>query len=234
MKKKFVSLMAMLSFLVLTIPMAAQANFIDFNFFRITDNDNLVNPASQFDAKVYDSAQALSEQGQTLESNEVLFVFRNDVGIKSNISEVYFDDGTILSQTRLVNSLGGFTDFGTTLNPADLPSGNTTTPPFIATVFFGADASGNPANGIDAAVDALGIVIALQTDKGWADLLAAIADGSLRLGLHVRSIGDVGGSDSFVSLPGEGAPVPEPATMLLLGSGLIGLAGFGRRKFFKK
>jgi len=45
---------------------------------------------------------------------------------------------------------------------------------------------------------------------------------------------DVYATASAPGVEGPSTAIPEPATMLLLGSGLIGLAGYGRKKFFKK
>jgi len=46
------------------------------------------------------------------------------------------------------------------------------------------------------------------------------------LGIELTAI-DVIGYDDINTVPG-------PGTMLLLGSGLMGLVGYGRKKFFKK
>ena len=49
---------------------------------------------------------------------------------------------------------------------------------------------------------------------------------------YYKGSGDL--SDLRFHVGPQTAAVPEPSTMLLLGFGLIGLAGYGRKKLFKK
>ena len=72
------------------------------------------------------------------------------------------------------------------------------------------------------------IITNLVAVSNFNAVLADLADGDLRIGIHVQGFAN-GGSESFINNGPKS--VPEPATLLLLGAGLIGLTGFSKRKF---
>jgi hypothetical protein len=160
--------------------------------------------------------------GENLAATQALFTFANAGPEACSIAGVYFDDGTLLGIAEVRNGAGvDFSDQGTATPPV-LPGRMLLDPPFVTTSGFLAGA-GNPApeKGVNPG-EWVGILFDLQEGQTLQNVFDDLGDRDLRIGIHVIAFAD-GGSESFTN-------VPEPATLLLLGGGLLGLAG-RRRKF---
>jgi|OpeIllAssembly_1097287.scaffolds.fasta_scaffold103906_2 hypothetical protein len=216
-QQKIKMLSVVLCAALIVVGMVSNASALNIPFFRLTDNGN------------GDISSQLSAVAVADGSSRVAFTFYNaSGGIASSITDIYFDDGTLLGIASITN--GGGVNFASPAVPSNLPGGNLASPPFVTTTGLSADSTAPiTANGVNPG-ESVTITFNLINGKTFADTEAALANGSLRIGLHVQSIGTVGGSDSYIN-GGDGISLSEPGTMILLGLGLLGLGIVVRKRF---
>ena len=186
---------------------AAPVNLATYGFSNISNNDVA-------DALIGETQLFVDVLAEAVTDNQVIFQFRNSGPEASSITDVYFDNGTLLGIAAVDNSDLGV-NFSQHASPGNLPAHNAVDPPFETSAGFSAD-SDPPAQpmGVNPG-ESVSITFDLQNGGTAQHVLDELIDGRIRVGIHVQGF-DGGGSESFVH-------VPEPATLTGLALGAVAL-----------
>jgi hypothetical protein len=206
---------------VAALGFGAAAHAETYTFKNITNNNS--TDASAGEAQLRVDVEAYG-------TNQVLFTFYHIGTVQMSITDVYFDDGTLLGIADLIdadqNGGDAGVDFSTGASPGNLPGGNPVG--FQATAGFTAD-SDSPAfhNGV-APGETLGVIFDLKAGKDFQSVIDALAigfpEGGLVIGIHVQGF-EGGGSEAFITYGGEMIPLPAGVTL-----GAAGLAPLALRR----